>query len=282
MGVILGTAAYMSPEQAKGKRVDKRTDIFAFGAVLYEMLTGKKAFAGEDVSDVLASIMKLEPDWKAVPSDLDPRIRNLLRRCLRKDRKNRRQSIGDVRVEIQEIVAEPSESPAVSRPAGQHREIFIGVAALILGMLIAGVVVWRAADPAALSPLRFTITTSVELARAGGPLLALSADGRTLVYSAVQRGARQLYLRPRDQFEASPIAGTEGARMPFLSPDGQWIGFSTANVLKKVLIAGGTPTTLCACGSGRSAAWGPDDTSFSLTRRQGCQPSLPLAALPNQ
>ncbi len=106
-GVILGTAAYMSPEQAKGKTVDKRTDIFSFGIVLYEMLTGKKAFAGEDVSEVLASIIKTEPDWKAVPTDLDPRIQNLLRRCLRKDRKNRRQSIGDVRVEVQDILADP-------------------------------------------------------------------------------------------------------------------------------------------------------------------------------
>ncbi len=118
-GVILGTAAYMSPEQARGKVVDKRTDIFSFGMVLYEMLTGKRAFAGEDVSDILASIMKLEPDWKAVPPDLHPRIQNLLRRCLRKDRKNRLQAVGDVRVEIQEILAEPTVASEAAQPGKQ-------------------------------------------------------------------------------------------------------------------------------------------------------------------
>ena len=114
-GVILGTAAYMSPEQAGGKAIDKRTDIFSFGTVLYEMLTGKKAFGGEDVSDVLASVIKLEPDWKAVPPNLDPRIENLLRRCLRKDRKNRLRDIGDARGEIQEILAD-STGASTQRP----------------------------------------------------------------------------------------------------------------------------------------------------------------------
>ncbi len=142
-GVILGTAAYMSPEQAKGKTVDKRTDIFSFGIVLYEMLTGKKAFAGEDISDVLASIMKLEPDWNAVPPDLDSRIQNLLRRCLRKDRKNRRQSIGDVRVEIEEIIADPTGASAqqplaVSASSRARERVAWGLVAALAG----GIVVW--------------------------------------------------------------------------------------------------------------------------------------------
>ena len=260
-GVILGTAAYMSPEQARGKVVDTRTDIFSFGIVLYQMLTGKKAFAGDEVSDLLASILKTEPDWQALPVDLDSRVQNILRRCLRKDRKTRRQSIGDIRVEIQEIMAGPADSPAVPQPAGLRRQISIGAAALILGMLIAGVL-WWAPDRAPPSPVRFTITTAGELPRASGPLLGLSADGRSLVYSASQRGTRQLHLRQRDQFESSPIAGTEDAGIPFLSPDGQWIGFGTARALRKVLTTGGTATTVCECGAARSAAWGPDDTIY--------------------
>ena len=143
-GVILGTAAYMSPEQARGQAVDKRTDILSFGIVLYEMLTGKKAFAGEDVSDVLASIIKMEPDWSAV-SHLDPRTQNLLRLCLKKDRKDRRQSIGDVRVEIQDIIAEPGAGSSAVTSETTSRGLSIGtaVAAALLLSGIVAVVTWN-------------------------------------------------------------------------------------------------------------------------------------------
>ena len=140
-GVILGTAAYMSPEQAKGKTVDKRTDIFSFGIVLFEMLTGKRAFAGEDVSDVLAAIIRAEPDWKAVPSDLDPRIRSLLRRCLTKERKKRLRDVGDVRNEIEEILASP-RPPRASETAQPRKQLLSWalIAILIVALLVT---LWR-------------------------------------------------------------------------------------------------------------------------------------------
>ncbi len=158
-GVILGTAAYMSPEQAKGKTVDKRTDIFSFGIVLYEMLTGKRAFAGEDVSEVLAGIIKMEPDWKAVPSDLDPRIRSLLHRCLKKDHKKRLRDIGDVRNEIDVIRAEPAAAPAqqplaVSAPSRARERVVFGLVAA----LVAGITVWSVMRPASPRLARFAIS----------------------------------------------------------------------------------------------------------------------------
>ena len=138
-GVILGTAAYMSPEQAKGKVVDKRSDIFSFGAVLYEMLAGKRAFGGEDVSDVLASIIKLDIDWKALPSDLDPRVPKLLSRCLKQERKKRLRDVGDVRNEIEEIIAEPAAAP---QPATGRLSIGTAVAAALLLTGVVAVAVW--------------------------------------------------------------------------------------------------------------------------------------------
>ena len=159
-GIILGTAAYMSPEQAKGRAVDKRSDIFSFGVVLFEMLTGKKAFSGEDVSEILASVLKLEPEWRALPSDLDPRIEGLLRRCLRKDRKTRRQSIGDVRVEIEEIRADPAgaspqRSPAVSA-SGRTAERVAWGAAVLAAVLVGGLVM--RAEPPEQAVTRFALT----------------------------------------------------------------------------------------------------------------------------
>ncbi len=260
-GVILGTAAYMSPEQAKGKTVDKRTDIFSFGIVLYEMLTGKKAFAGEDVSDVLAAVIRAEHDWKGegVPSELDPRIHKLLRQCLRKDRKNRRQSIGDVRVEIEKITAEPAGAPplAVSGSSRARERLAWGLAILV-ATLVTGITVWSVMRPDPRPPTRFPVTLPAtdQLVRYG---IALSPDGRDLVYTGTRGGVAELYRRSMDQLEALPIRGTEGAQYPFFSPDGEWVGFFADRQLKKVSLAGGQPVTLCDAGDRRGASWGPDD-----------------------
>ena len=270
-GVILGTAAYMSPEQAKGKTVDKRSDIFSFGIVLYEMLTGKRAFAGEDVSEVLAGIIKMEPDWKAVPSVLDPRVQNLLRRCLTKDRKNRLQAVGDVRVEIQEILADPTGASAqqplaVSAPSRARERVAWGLVAALLG----GIVVWSVmrAEPPAQAILRFALTLPPGdiFTDTGRHLVALSPDGTRLVYSANE----QLYLREMDQLEATPIRGTDmSPTTPFFSPDGQWVGFYAGGNLRKVSVTGGAPITLCDARNLFGASWGRDDSIVFGQGRNG-------------
>ena len=271
-GVIMGTAAYMSPEQAKGKKVDARTDIFAFGAVLYEMLTGRKAFPGEDVSEMLAAVIKSEPDWNALPSQLDARILNLLRRCLRKDRKNRRQSIGDVRVEIQEILDEPDSTsvgqPVAVSPASRARE---GLAwGLLVVALVTGIALWPTRPgPAPPRVTRFALALQEDHQLGGRRALRISPDGRHIAYASrpSSGGTSQVYVRPIDQLVATALAGTDGAQFPFFSPDGQWVGFFAQGELKKVPLNGGTPLTLCKADSLTSAHWDMSSIVFSSGNR---------------
>jgi len=281
-GVILGTAAYMSPEQAKGKTVDKRTDIFSFGIVLYEMLTGKKAFVGEDVPEVLAGIINKEPDWDALPKDVDPRLDSLLRRCLRKDRKNRRQSIGDVRVELQDILADPHEAQSFPTPMPGSRQLTVG-AAVVAALLVGGVVavaVWSLKPEAETVQrvARFVATPS-STARpdvstvSGDVMLDITPDGARIVYVVNLEGQRQLVVRALDQLEAMPLitagAGPRGPRGPFISPDGNWVGYFDGPELRRVSILGGPPLTICeTSGGSRGASWGPDDTIVFATGNQ--------------
>ena len=242
-GVIMGTAAYMSPEQAKGKKVDARTDIFAFGTVLYEMLTGMKAFPGEDVSEMLAAVIKSEPDWNVLPAGLDPRVLNLLGRCLRKDRKNRRQSIGDVRVEIQEILDEPAgasagQAVAVSPSSRARERIAWGI---LVAALVTGMAAWWLARPGPPLVARLALPLQEDHRLAVDRGMAISPDGRNIVYVARSSngGDYRLYMRPMNQFHATALRDTEGAQSPFFSPDGQWVGFVAQGELKKVSISGG-------------------------------------------
>ena len=243
-GVILGTAAYMSPEQAKGKAVDKRADIFAFGAVLYECLTGKRAFEGEDISDTLARILLKEPDWESLPDTTPWRIQELLRRCLQKDAHDRLHDIADARIDMNQVAGGPlglepllpSEAP-FTRPG--LRWAFIGGFAVIT--LLAAALVWSLVgskqEPEGF-PGRFVVDLASDqrFLSTSESQLTISSDGKQLVYAAASGGVNsQLYLRTLDQFEAEPIAGTEGATAPFFSPDNQWIGFvSGGETLKKV------------------------------------------------
>ncbi|TDI36827.1 MAG: serine/threonine-protein kinase [Acidobacteria bacterium] len=253
VGVILGTAAYMSPEQAKGKKVDKRTDVWAFGAVLYEMLTGKKAFPGEDVSEVLASVIKSEPDWNALPANTSQRLRELLARCLEKVQKKRRRDIGDVRAELDahdDLV--PTETTLRSfRPWYQ----LVAAVALVAASIAIG---WYLRSPAPRQVMRFEVRLPDDAltSETGYHTIALSPKGTHMVFVAVG----QLYLRAFDQTEAAPIRGTERAREPFFSPDGEWIGFHANGYLRKVPLAGGTPVTLCETESPVGATWAADNT----------------------
>ena len=242
-GVILGTAAYMSPEQARGVAVDRRADVWAFGCVLYEMLTGRQAFQGELVSDIMASILARDPDYTTLQTNLHPNLQQLLRRCLEKEPKQRWQAVGDVRFEMEQLLADPSGvivQPAADVVQALPRPVLPWVlASVVLTGLLTAVVTWTL-KPQPQNPVaRFAVDVPEGEARVA---VALSPDDRYLVYSAND----QLYLREVAQMDAVPIRGTDGAVNPFFSPDGQWIGFAADGQLKKVPIGGGPPVTLCA------------------------------------
>ncbi len=271
-GVILGTAAYMSPEQARGRPLDKRTDIWSFGCMLYEALTGQSAFAGETVSDSIAKILEREPDWDALPVDTPSEIRTLARRCMRKDPMRRQRDMGDVRVAIEDsrahLSAPVDATPASSVPEDRHQMLPWAITALMT--VVAAVLVWswntnRSPSTAGSSVTRLVIALPPDqrLVSAFSSALALSPDGRHLVYAAEHEGNSRLYLREMDRFTAMPIPDTDGARGPFFSPDGQWVGFFAGGTMKKVAIAGGTPSKICEVPTFPAvpgASWGPDDT----------------------
>jgi len=252
-GMILGTASYMSPEQAKGKVVDQRSDIYAFGVVLYEMLTGKRLHQGETTTEVLASVIKEEPQWEKIP----PQLQRLLRRCLEKDPQKRLRHIGDVMALVDET---PRSSPTASQAESlRHRAWIVPVSALacLLAATVAALAVWFL-KPAALKPVtRFAVSLPPgHHLFVNRPEIAISPDGTRLVYSSGQSTASvQLYVRAMDGLEARAIPGTENATDPFFSPDGQWIGFSAGGKLKKVSLNGG-PTVSLADVAGGAGSFG--------------------------
>jgi Tol biopolymer transport system component len=268
VGVILGTAAYMSPEQARGLAVDKRTDIWAFGAVLYELLTGGRAFPGPTVSDTIAAIISREPDWAALPGSAPPSVRRLLLRCLAKDPQRRVRDIGDVSLEIDETLASgvASGAPIDRTPRPPAARWALAAAGVIAAIGIV-VLVWalQGGRRNIVRPVtRATVTLSgdqkLDTTNMAEPL-ALSPDGRRLVYVANSTGQTQLYLRNLDAFAARPIGGTDGARYPFFSPDGEWVAFFSQGKLKRVSLQGGAPVTICEVPIvGRGGAWARDGT----------------------
>ena len=270
MGVIMGTAAYMSPEQARGKTVDKRADIWSFGVVLFEMLTGQRAFQGEDVSLTLSAVLQREPEWETLPRSISLGLNTYLRRCLQKDLTQRVQAIGDVRLAMAGAFDLPAPEP-VTQPETPVAQLQVwqrplpAVVVVTALVVITGLAVWslmRSASPAPGSPTRFTISPPasdqlfVDNLRAP---MALSEDGETLVYVATRDGVRQLYRRPLAQLEALPIPGTEGARSPFFSPDGEWIGFEIDGALRRVAVTGGPTATLYEGPPATDASWGTND-----------------------
>ena len=274
---MLGTAAYMPPEQARGLSVDKRADIWAFGAVLYEMLTGARPFAGAAVVDVLAAVVTAEPDWTRLPPGTPLAVERLLRRCLQKDARQRLRDIGDARIELEHLLTASGDAgvpvasgKAVSSLAGAagRRMWWREAAVFAAGALVAGVVAWRLTvvptAPVAIERLNIDVPAGTQLVDTVGSVrqsLALSSDGTRLVFLVRERdGRRQLYLRRLDRVEAEAVAGAEGGDMPFLSPDGQWLGFAADGKLKKVLLSGGQPVVICDAPEPRGASWGDDGT----------------------
>ena len=233
-GVVLGTAAYMSPEQAKGRPVDKRADIWAFGCILFECLTRARAFEGETITETLAAILKGEPNWNILPPNTPGTIRTLLRRCLKKDAKSRLHAIADVRIEIEEGLTNPASENSNLSSRGAWRMTAIWLVVLLAVGITSSLLTWRLKTlPASLvHRVSVMLPAGVQLTRgSAGPIrteLAVSPDGRIIVFSAGGDGSEskaRLYRRALDSTESVPIEGTEGARMPFFSPDGQWVGF---------------------------------------------------------
>jgi len=271
-GVILGTAAYMSPEQAQGKPADRRSDVWSFGVLLYEMLSGKMLYRGDTAQQTLALVMTQEPKWEALPSGTPLPIRRLLERCLTKDPKRRLRDIGEARIAIEDFQAHPADdapSAAVAGASGAGAQTlwrrtlpWTGVVLFAVTTLLS---FWRPWQPPP-APVR-AIRLTAELG-AGASLDArfsasavLSPDGTQIAFVGQDAGKKsRLYVRSLDQSRASPLSGTEGARLPFFSPDGQWVAFFADGKLKKVSVQGGAAVTLCDANDGRGGSWGENGT----------------------
>jgi serine/threonine-protein kinase len=267
-GQILGTPAYMSPEQVRGQEVDKRTDIWAFGCVLYEMLTGQRPFQSPDrkgggtLADIIAAVLNKEPEWAALPADTPPTIRTLLRRCLQKDPNRRLHDIADARIEIEEALsASATTVPAAARAVPAHKNwraaLLPVLASVAMAAVIAGVAVWNLRQPTPRPIERVVVPLAAEerLLDLTYPVVALSPDGAQLAYKT----NRGIYVRAMDSFEARLLPGTEAANDLFFSPDGQWLGFF-ASGMKKVSVSGGAVLSLTnTSGNPRGASWGPND-----------------------
>jgi Tol biopolymer transport system component len=271
MGVILGTAAYMSPEQAKGRPAGKRSDIWAFGCILYEMLTGTRTFDGADVSDTFASVLKSEPDWARLPSDTPAAIRRLLRRSLEKDSSRRLSDMADARLELDETLAGADDASRETRgraAARVEQGLPWWMAATLVLALISVIVVWR---PWREVPAPMSHHLSVDIGAdafldesvSGERQFAISPDGSMLVFVGERDRIERLYLRRFGQLQAVPLL-TGSVSDPFFSPDGQWVGFFSIadRKLKRIRVAGGTPVAICDIDifTARGASWGEDDS----------------------
>ena len=283
VGLILGTAAYMSPEQARGRAVDRRADIWAFGCVLYEMLTGAKTFGGDDVTDTIAAVVRAEPEWSKLPAATPQSIRRLLRRCLAKDVRARLADMGSARLDIADVDAPAVESSTIAPAAGPRSSLrspglawSVAVVSLIALAALAAFTLGRAAPrPAAVRfevtmPEGYVLTRSTAQTDAGGSApgpIAVSPDGSRIAFLATRNGRSRLWVRTLGSFAAREIDGTEGASGPFWSPDSRWVGFFAAGAIRKVDAAGGAPVRLCAADLYGGGTWGSGNVIlFSSSR----------------
>ncbi|HEV8384038.1 MAG TPA: protein kinase [Candidatus Acidoferrales bacterium] len=269
-GIILGTAAYMSPEQARGKSADRRADIWSFGVVLFEMLAGRQMFTGETATDVMAAVVRAEPDWTTLPAEAPWRVRELLRRCLTKDSRLRLQAIGEARIAIEqaianpeaaEFAAQPITTPGVAQPAWL-RWLPWAIAAMAIG--VAALSFWRTPPAAENSVARFAIPFPPGAAL-GAPNclnLSISPDGNQIAFVLTSEGGSKIMLRAANAIDVSPVLQTEGGVCPFFSADSKWLGFVSGGTMKKVRLAGGLPMDVSPMETAdfRGAAWLPNDT----------------------
>jgi eukaryotic-like serine/threonine-protein kinase len=258
-GTVVGTAPYMSPEQMRGSDIDRRSDVWSFGCVVYEMVTGRRAFNGETSADVIAAVIEGDPDWSAIPSGTPPGVMRLLRRCLRRDASQRLRDMGDARLELEEM-GTGGETPI---EPSRRRMSIVAIAALVAaaGVLALAVVWARRAPVAEGAPAHFVVSIPQD-APLGGldfPSIAIAPDGTRVAYVGNRGGRTQLFVRPMDVIDPVPIAGTTDAVSPFFSPDGHWIAFFADGQLKKVAVSGGAPITLCPAPVGLGGTWNRDD-----------------------
>jgi serine/threonine-protein kinase len=282
-GVILGTAGYMSPEQARGHAVDERADIWAFGVVVYELLTGGRLFEGPTVSDALASVLKEAPNLEAVPESM----RGMLRYCLEKDPRKRLRHIADARI----LLNEEKPGAATPRPEAPRRPVMLWslLAVFAITALSLGIALWRASRPLEQPPMWLSVDLGQEASQGRDTTAAISPDGSHIVFAVSSGGVSRLAVRYLAQPNATPLPGTETAENPFFSPDGEWVAFATREgKIKKVSIHGGSPITLCDGGL-RGGSWGEDGyivaalgTGTGLSRiPEGGGPPQPLTTLEN-
>ena len=298
-GIILGTAAYMAPEQAKGKPVDRRLDIWAFGCVLYEMVTGRQAFEGETASDILAAVIRAEPEWTVLPASTPASIRGLLQRCLEKDPRRRLQAIGEARIVIEETLSgvEPGSgrlpalasqglAPALGRPQESRLQAWrralpwaVAAASLLLAAALA--LAYFGRSSAAVRPIRALIVLPEKVSFAFNPpegAPVLSPDGARLVFPARDATDKEaLWVRPLGSLTAQRMEGTEDADFPFWSPDSRYVGFFQDGKLKKIDVAGGPPVLLCDAPDARGGAWSRNDVIVFAPRTLGELASVPAA-----
>ena len=274
-GIILGTAAYMSPEQAKGLSADQRSDIWSFGALLFEMLAGKKPFVGDDITEVLASVVKVDLDWSSLPSNLPTRVSRWLRRCLRADPRWRWHSVADIRVVMQDYLDDPvADAPPLlaPRPTPFWKVPAVWVS-MPAAMALAFFAIWFS-RPGPEPPRRLEVSIGADASLASfsgsGTAALLSPDGSRLALVAQPEGGqRQLYVRQFDQLRATPLSGTEWVVGPFFSPDGQWIGFFADRKLKKISVTGGAAIVLCEAPISRGGDWGDDGSIVFAAKTVG-------------
>jgi len=281
-GAIVGTAAYMSPEQARGKVVDKRTDVWAFGAVLYEMLTGTRAFEGDDIAELIASVMRSTPNWAALPAGVPPHIVTLIQRCLDKDRKTR---IGDIAVARfllsgDAAIAAPTAGSSDAQPqpaAGLRARMLVPwiAAALVAGGIAGWLLPRRTVESRIVTQLEMGVQPADQLTpsqnawyRPSRTAIAISPDGRMAIFAGIHNGVAQLYQRSLDRADAAVLSGTIGGYAPFFSPDGAWIGFVADNKIKKMAAAGGPASAVCDLPPGQfwGASWGDEGTIVFAVR----------------
>ena len=266
-GVILGTAAYMAPEQAKGQPADKRSDIWAFGCVLFEMLTGRRAFESRDVTETLAFVLTKEPDWNALPPALPIAIRTLLRHCLERERRKRIGDVAALRFVLDQAAnlstATLPETPIIKQGKATHTVWTI--AALVTAIAVVATAAYRFRPASTATSFTFSIvppegTTFASASQGGAP--ALSPDGKRIAFVADGSAGRLLWLQSIDALDARPLPGTEGAVGPFWSPDGAWVGFLAGESLKKVNVIGGQPQVIArAFGAvGSAGTWNQEGT----------------------
>ena len=279
-GMILGTAAYMSPEQARGKPVDKRTDLWALGCVLYETLTGKQVFEGETISDMIGAILRGEPEWEILPGSMPPGVHRVLRRCLQKDSGLRMRDAGDARIELTEAMSGGEEQVAGSATApASGRTLWKWLLPLIVAGLVSawGLGRWGGSAPEAVSsgPTRLHMNLDTKIDRSGfaGKRVAISPDGRRIIYVGWSGGTTRLFLRELDSFESVLLPGTERGNTPFFSPDGKSIAFFVVGRLMKLNLSGGRPLTLANVGGLKfGGAWLEDGSIvFCVSALKGPQ-----------